>query len=116
MSLEARSLRPSLIAGIRPYLAIARPDHWFKNVFMAPGRAAGLLLPPRAVRAATLGSLLWAVLTTCLIASSNYVLNEILDAPTDLSHPVKRNRPIPSGRVRLPLAYAEWISWAWSAW
>jgi 4-hydroxybenzoate polyprenyltransferase len=50
-----------------------------------------------------------AVATTCLIASSNYVLNEILDAPTDLNHPVKRHRPIPSGRVRLPLAYGEWI-------
>ena len=45
---------------------------------------------------------------TCLIASSNYVLNEILDAPTDRSHPVKRFRPIPSGLVRLPVAYVEW--------
>jgi decaprenyl-phosphate phosphoribosyltransferase len=46
---------------------------------------------------------------TCLLASSNYVINEILDAPTDLSHRVKRHRPIPSGLVRLPIAYAEWI-------
>jgi len=48
-------------------------------------------------------------MATCLIASSNYVLNEILDAPTDRSHPVKRNRPIPAGLVRLPIAYAEWL-------
>jgi 4-hydroxybenzoate polyprenyltransferase len=44
-----------------------------------------------------------------LVASSNYVLNEILDAATDLEHPVKRHRPIPSGQVRLVFAYAEWI-------
>src|SRR5258708_16297192 len=39
---------------------------------------------------------------SCLLASSNYVLNEILDARTDREHPVKRRRPIPSGRVRIP--------------
>jgi 4-hydroxybenzoate polyprenyltransferase len=50
-----------------------------------------------------------AVVATCIIASSNYVINEILDARTDLSHRVKRNRPIPSGLVKLPIAYAEWF-------
>ena len=29
--------------------------------------------------------------------------------PTDRSHPVKRHRPVPSGQVFLPVAYAEWI-------
>ncbi|HYV34496.1 MAG TPA: UbiA prenyltransferase family protein, partial [Gemmataceae bacterium] len=53
--------------------------------------------------------ILWAVAATCLIASSNYVLNEILDAPTDRSHPKKRHRPIPSGQVKLAIAYAEWV-------
>jgi len=52
---------------------------------------------------------LLAVAATCLIASSNYVLNEILDGPTDRLHPDKRHRPVPSGQVRLPVAYAEWI-------
>jgi 4-hydroxybenzoate polyprenyltransferase len=52
---------------------------------------------------------LWALAATCLVASSNYVINEILDAPTDVHHPVKRHRPIPSGRVKLPLAYLEWL-------
>jgi len=50
-----------------------------------------------------------AVAATCLIASSNYVLNEILDAPRDRHHPLKRSRPVPSGLVSVPIAYAEWI-------
>jgi 4-hydroxybenzoate polyprenyltransferase len=50
-----------------------------------------------------------AVLATCLVASSNYVLNELLDGPNDLLHPEKRFRPVPSGRVRPALAYAEWL-------
>jgi 4-hydroxybenzoate polyprenyltransferase len=44
------------------------------------------------------------------VASSNYVINEILDAPMDRHHPVKRHRPIPSGRVALPWAYFEWLA------
>ena len=109
MSLEARPLRPTLIAGIRPYLSIARPDHWFKNVFMVAGVILALFYHPELIGVASLQRVLWAVLTTCFIVSSNYVLNEILDAPTDLSHPVKKKRPIPSGLVRLPIAYAEWV-------
>jgi 4-hydroxybenzoate polyprenyltransferase len=50
-----------------------------------------------------------AFLATCVLASSNYVINEILDAPMDQYHPVKHRRPIPAGRVSLPLAYAEWF-------
>jgi 4-hydroxybenzoate polyprenyltransferase len=92
-----------------PYVSIARPDHWGKNVFMALGVFLAYFYHPEAFGPAAALSVAWAVLITCLLASSNYVLNEILDARTDLSHPVKRHRPIPSGQVWLPLAYAEWL-------
>jgi 4-hydroxybenzoate polyprenyltransferase len=94
---------------LRAYVSIARPDHWFKNVFMALGVALAYFCHPELFGLHTPVLLLLAVAATCLIASSNYVLNEVLDAPTDRSHPVKRHRPIPSGRVRLSLAYAEWL-------
>lgn len=95
---------------LKDYIAIARPDHWCKNVFMALGVALAFFCHPDSFGWEVLGSIIWAVATTCLIASSNYVINEILDAPSDLAHPVKRNRPIPSGRVRLKLAYFEWMA------
>lgn len=101
--------RATLAEVILPYVSIARPDHWCKNVFMALGVVLAYFCFPTAFTLATLGQLAIALLATCLIASSNYVLNEILDAPTDRSHPVKRQRPIPSGRVKLPVAYAEWL-------
>jgi 4-hydroxybenzoate polyprenyltransferase len=50
-----------------------------------------------------------AVLATCLIASSNYVLNELIDAPNDRLHPVKKYRPVPSGLVRPTFALLEWL-------
>lgn len=91
------------------YLSIARPDHWFKNVFMLLGVLLALFVEPALLREGWVWRLAVAVAATCLVASSNYVLNEILDAPTDRIHPKKKFRPIPSGRVSLPLAYGEWI-------
>jgi 4-hydroxybenzoate polyprenyltransferase len=64
---------------------------------------------PELLRQTSPLTVFWAIAATCLVASSNYVINEILDAPTDRSHPVKRERPIPSGLVRLPIAYLEWV-------
>lgn len=95
---------------LRPYLAIARPDHWFKNIFMLAGVLLACFYHPDLPRQAAAWRIAWAVAATCLIASTNYVLNEILDAPTDRHHPTKRHRPIPSGAVRLPIAWAEWLA------
>jgi 4-hydroxybenzoate polyprenyltransferase len=53
-----------------------------------------------------------ALLATCLVASSNYVLNELLDGPRDRVHPVKKTRPVPAGLVKPGVAYAEWIALA----
>lgn len=95
--------------GIRPYIQIARIDHWFKNAFMLLGVLLAVFYEPSVASWSSLAPLSIAVFATCLVASSNYVLNEILDAPTDRSHPVKRHRPVPSGQVIVPIAYAEWI-------
>jgi decaprenyl-phosphate phosphoribosyltransferase len=111
-SRDSRGARESrsLLGTLNAYAAIARPDHWFKNVFMVLGVLLAYFYQPQVFQQAIVFvHLVVAVVATCFIASSNYVLNEILDAPTDRSHPVKRNRPIPSGQISLPFAYAEWI-------
>lgn len=94
----------------RAYSDIARPDHWFKNVFMLVGVLLALFCQPSGITVSHSLALLVGFIATCIVASSNYVINEILDAPMDRFHPVKRNRPIPSGRVSLPLAYVEWLA------
>ena len=99
----------SILPRVWPYVAIARPDHWVKNVFMVLGVLLAYFYHPQVMQKQAIVPIIWAVTTTCLIASSNYVLNEILDAPTDRNHPVKRLRPIPSGQVILSWAYAEWV-------
>ncbi|MBX7074541.1 MAG: UbiA prenyltransferase family protein [Pirellulales bacterium] len=91
------------------YVAIARPDYWFKNVFMGLGVIVALFYTHEALHWGMLWRVLWGLAATCLTASSNYVINEILDAPLDRHHPTKRERPIPSGKVSVPLAYCEWF-------
>ena len=91
------------------YVQIARVDHWFKNVFMLLGVVLAVFYEPQVASWSSVVPLLIAVLATCLVASSNYVLNELLDGPNDRLHPEKRFRPVPSGRVRPALAYAEWL-------
>jgi len=54
-------------------------------------------------------SLMLALVATCLIASSNYVINELLDAPYDRLHPVKKSRPAASGLVQTNVALIEWF-------
>jgi decaprenyl-phosphate phosphoribosyltransferase len=84
-------------------------DHWFKNAFMILGVILAVFYEPRLMTWGSVAPRFLAVAATCLVASSNYVLNELLDGPNDRLHPEKRFRPVPSGRVRPALAYAEWL-------
>jgi 4-hydroxybenzoate polyprenyltransferase len=98
--------RPTL----RGHIAIARIDHWFKNVFVLPGVAAALSVDPAAAgRPELLQRFAIGIASVCIVASSNYVVNEVLDAKHDLSHPVKSKRPVPAGLVNVPLAYVQWL-------
>jgi len=94
---------------IEDYLKIARIDHWFKNLFMLFGVLFAYFHNPAGVGINRLPLILISVFATCLVASSNYVLNEIQDAEFDKIHPKKKFRPIPSDRVILSIAYFEWV-------
>ena len=98
---QARAVvaRPTL----RGHIEIARIDHWFKNVFVLPGIIAAIGVDRFHV-APNIGQRIGLGLASvCLVASSNYVINEVLDAPSDRAHPVKFARPVPSGMVSIPL-------------
>jgi 4-hydroxybenzoate polyprenyltransferase len=99
-------------SGIWPYVQIARADHWFKNAFMLLGVVLAMFYEPSTASWTSLGRLVIAFAATCLVASSNYVLNELLDGPRDREHPEKRHRPVPSGRIRPAIAYVEWLGLA----
>lgn len=95
---------------IRGHIQIARIDHWFKNVFVLPGIIAAIGSDPTHIPSSLWLNIVIGLLATCLVASSNYTINEVLDAATDRFHPVKHTRPVPSGKVNIPLAYVQWIA------
>ena len=92
------------------HLQILRVDHWFKNVFVLPGIVVALGLDPMQVVSGLSGKIVLGLISTCLVSSSNYVLNEIIDAPFDRHHPTKSRRPVPAGRVHVRLAYLQWAA------
>lgn len=102
--------KPAFSVRLRAHLQIMRLDHSLKNIFVIPGIVVPLsvlripLLSPPLV-----GRILVGFLATTLIACSNYVLNEVLDAPFDKLHPKKQNRPAASGLVSVPFAYVQWL-------
>lgn len=79
------------------YLAALRPHQWVKNVLLfVPLVASHSWQSWNAIGLATL-----AFMAFCLIASSVYLLNDLLDLPADRQHPRKRHRPFASGQLSL---------------
>ena len=91
------------------HIKIARPDHWFKNVFVLPGIFLGLLVNQTIPGISEVLVISYGLFIVCLTASANYVINEIMDAESDKHHPKKKHRPIPSGRVKKSSAFLVWI-------
>jgi len=98
---------PSLLSA---HLAIARFDHSIKNIFVIPGIVVALSMTGSAFTLEIARNILLGVLATTLIACSNYVINEVLDAPFDRLHPIKRLRPAARGAVNIRLAYVQWVA------
>ncbi len=108
--METVQARVSFRERLKAHLAIARLDHSIKNLFVLPGIVVPLSVDPALRTWRLLPTLLLAFVAITLVACSNYVINEVLDAPFDRLHPTKRNRPAARGLVNIPLAYVQWIA------
>jgi 4-hydroxybenzoate polyprenyltransferase len=90
-----------MIYTVYQILRTARPRQWLKNlsIFAAPIFAGSLFV----------GNKPWmltqAFFAFCLLSSGAYFLNDIVDVPKDKQHPIKKNRPIASGKISNNLAW-----------
>lgn len=92
------------------YVKIMRPDHWIKQLFIVPGSVAAFLLTHKSMPDLfdMAGRFLLGFVSTCLIASANYSINEWLDADFDRFHPTKKKRTVVTEGVKGSVV---WILW-----
>lgn len=83
------------------FLAL-RPRQWTKNLAVF----IGILFAGRLFTALALERSIIAFVVFCLASSSIYLFNDMLDLNSDRLHPIKRRRPIASGRLPVPWAVA----------
>jgi len=77
------------------YLQLLRPKQWIKNLFVF----AALIFARDVFQLPLLGLTAAAFVCFSLSSSGVYIINDILDVEHDRNHPVKRHRPIASGRI-----------------
>lgn len=78
------------------FIKAMRPHQWLKNALVFLPMLAAHDFAGETLLRATLGFIAF-----CLVASSVYVLNDLLDLNSDRAHPRKRYRPFASGSVSL---------------
>src|SRR6516225_1873870 len=89
--------KPATAGIVRPRLAghfrIMRLDHSIKQAFILPGVLLAMALTGKHLDSSVAVSIGVGLIAATLVSSSNYVINEMLDAPFDRLHPIKKNRP-----------------------
>jgi len=86
-------------------LKSARPRQWIKNLSLYAALVfSGFFFytPPNALPYFVTVTI--AVLIFCLLTSSIYIINDIIDVEADRLHPFKKKRPIASGQLPIPTA------------
>jgi 4-hydroxybenzoate polyprenyltransferase len=78
-----------------------RPRQWTKNAFVF----AAIVFDGKLFHLVDFLHTLAGFALFCLISSSVYIFNDLLDVKADREHPVKKNRPIASGRLPTRIAF-----------
>jgi decaprenyl-phosphate phosphoribosyltransferase len=83
------------------YIRILRPKQWLKNLILFfPPFLAGVIFNPGLILKGIVPFVCF-----CIVSSSTYIFNDIIDHNKDMHHPKKRHRAIPSGNISIVSAY-----------
>ncbi|HPC06468.1 MAG TPA: decaprenyl-phosphate phosphoribosyltransferase [Anaerolineaceae bacterium] len=85
---------------LRALIKSMRLRQWPKNLFIL----AAVIFDGQLFNRASLLVSIAGVLVFCLISSSVYLINDVKDIESDRQHPVKKNRPIASGKLPVQVA------------
>src|SRR5512137_1421907 len=85
---------------IKPLIKTMRPRQWVKNgLLFVP-----LIFDEQLTNWPALGRVVLGFVLFCLLSSLIYIINDIMDLEADRKHPQKRERPIPSGLLKVSTA------------
>ncbi|MCR4407196.1 MAG: decaprenyl-phosphate phosphoribosyltransferase [Anaerolineae bacterium] len=73
-----------------------RPKQWTKNLFVF----AALVFDRKLTNPVLFAKTLVAFILLCLVSSTVYLINDLVDIEKDRQHPSKRLRPLPSGQLK----------------
>ncbi|MCK4573280.1 MAG: decaprenyl-phosphate phosphoribosyltransferase [candidate division Zixibacteria bacterium] len=80
---------------LKLFAGLIRPGQWIKNTVVL----AALVFAGEITSVASVETALAAMVVFCLLSSAVYVFNDLIDREQDQQHPLKKMRPIASGRV-----------------
>ncbi len=83
-----------------------RPRQWVKNFSLF----AALIFSGLLFHEGSFGLVFLAFLIFIILSSSTYLFNDLIDVKADQKHPYKKNRPIASGELPVPIAIFVLIS------
>src|SRR3990167_9629760 len=79
------------------YLRAFRVNQWIKNLVIF----TAIIFSGQLLNVDLFTQSIYAFLLFCILSSTSYVLNDIIDYQYDKKHPTKRFRPIASGRISI---------------
>jgi len=88
------------IAWLKPLIKTMRPRQWVKNgLLFIP-----LIFDKQLTNWPALARIIVGFVLFCLLSSIIYIINDLVDLEADRNHPQKRQRPIPSGALKVSAA------------
>jgi 4-hydroxybenzoate polyprenyltransferase len=84
-----------MVNQLRYILKTMRPKQWAKNLFVF----AALVFDGQLLRLNPFLITAYAFALFCLVSSLVYIINDLADIESDRQHPVKKNRPLASGKL-----------------
>ncbi|MDG1480987.1 MAG: decaprenyl-phosphate phosphoribosyltransferase [Myxococcota bacterium] len=102
---EPTSVAPSPGQILKAAIRALRPKQWAKQVFLF----AALIFSLEFTNPETWIKTVIGAMAFSMLSSTGYIFNDARDVEADRVHPTKRNRPIASGHLPLPIAYAQMV-------
>ena len=88
------------IAWLQPLVQSMRPRQWIKNgLLFIP-----LIFDKQLTNWPALARVVMGFVLFCILSSLVYIINDLMDIEADRNHPLKRLRPIASGRLKVSTA------------